>query len=107
MNTQTEAVSQHTPVDLDFVKEALRIINTGKDSKGNSFNNLGKLNQAAFIGERSGALIAEIEHLRTVNADLLAACVTFSVWLMSPDLSKETIAKMRATARAAIAKARV
>lgn len=71
---ETKPASAHTPyrpADLDFVKEALRIVNTGRDSKGNSFNNLGRLNQAAFIGEHSGALIAEIEHLREVKADLL------------------------------------
>lgn len=53
-------------VDLSIFEEALLISNTGKGSKGGSYNNLGKLNQAAWIGERSGTLIDEIKLLRAI-----------------------------------------
>jgi hypothetical protein len=57
------------PVDLDQFKESLKIVFTGKDSKGGSYNNLGKLNQAAWVGENSELLIHEVETLRTRLAD--------------------------------------
>lgn len=59
---QTEARKQ---VDLARFKEALQIVRTGKDSNGGKYNSLGTMNQAAWIGENSGCLIAEIENLRS------------------------------------------
>lgn len=66
--------SQHTPANLAYVKEALRIVNTGKGEDGASYTNIGRLNQAAWIGEHSGALIEEIERLRDDKSALVSAC---------------------------------
>jgi len=52
-----------TTETLNRFKEALKICKTGKDSKGSHYNSIGTLNQAAWIGENSGCLIAEIERL--------------------------------------------
>lgn len=65
-------ITKPQPADIEFFKESLKIVKTGKDSKGVSYNSLGTLTQAAQIGEKSGALIAEIEYLRQVR-DFLAS----------------------------------
>lgn len=67
--------SKNNPASLELsrFKEALQIIHTGKDSKGNHFNNIGTLNQAAWLGENAGVLIKEIERLNIVVADILVA----------------------------------
>ena len=52
--------------DTDAFREALLIIHTGKDSKGGSFNTLGQMNQAAWVGENCATMILELEHLRSV-----------------------------------------
>lgn len=48
-------------INLEEFEEQLRIVNTGKNSAGNSFNDIGRLNSAAWIGEHSGVLITEIK----------------------------------------------
>lgn len=53
-----------TELDLTRYKDALNIAKTGVDSKGNHYTQLGMLNQAAWLGENAGPLIAEIERLR-------------------------------------------
>jgi hypothetical protein len=61
------------PVDLSNFKEQFKIVSTGKDSKGNSFNSFGTLNAAAWIGENVGSLIDEIENLRGCIAQVKMA----------------------------------
>lgn len=53
---------------LDRFEDALLIIRTGKDKNGNCFNDIGMLNQAAWVGEHSGVLIEEIKRLRADRA---------------------------------------
>lgn len=101
MNPQTETVIGHTP---DYTLEAGRCI----VRDGRPFVTIHGVNPPGMLYSPAEVDSFARDVVRAVNshADLLAACVTFSVWLMSPDLSKETITKMRATAEAAIAKAR-
>ena len=42
---------------ISAIREANLIVATGKDSKGTPYNDIGKLNQAAWIGERAPALL--------------------------------------------------
>jgi len=59
---QSPAITERTE-RLESFKDSLLIVKTGKDSNGHSFNDIGKLNQAAWIGENSAFLITEIERL--------------------------------------------
>jgi hypothetical protein len=54
-----------TPTEecLQRFEEALEISNTGKDSKGNSYTDIGRLNQAAWAGERMGGLLLYIRNV--------------------------------------------
>lgn len=61
---KTKAAEPLTAEQLESFRSALEIVRTGKGSGGETYNNIGQLNQAAWIGEHSGALIAEIERLR-------------------------------------------
>lgn len=63
MDKKTKA-GELKPVDLSIFKEGLLILRTSKDSQGNEYNSFGTLNQAAFMGERCGCLVTEIERLR-------------------------------------------
>lgn len=78
-NAQTDGATPR-PISklLEACKEAHKIQSTGKDSAGNSFNSIGKLNQAAWLGERAISLIAEIERLQKFENEYeaLNACVT-------------------------------
>lgn len=67
-----EAVKPFKPVDLEPFKKAVRIANTGTEGK-TKYNTLGCLNQAAWVGENAGCLIAEIEHHRAIHHAALEA----------------------------------
>lgn len=69
---QTDLATARKPVDLTRFEESLKIVRTGKASDGTSYNGIGTLNQAAWIGECSGVLIEEIKFLRPENAALNA-----------------------------------
>lgn len=59
--------------NLEQFKDSLRIVQTGKGSDGTSYNSIGTLNQAAWIGENCGCMIREIEYLRKTVAELRKA----------------------------------
>lgn len=64
---------------LETFEKANHIIRTGRDTKDNSYNNLGRLNQAAWVGEHIQFLLEEIYRLRakeakTAQTDLLSCC---------------------------------
>lgn len=74
MNEATTPVNPpYTPNNLQHFKDALLIVKTGRDAHGDLYSKFGILNQAAWIGERSGFLIEEIEQLRDIRKVLVAA----------------------------------
>ena len=87
------------PVKLENYKAQLQIIREGKDDKGNTYNNFGVLNAAAWIGENSGCLIKEIEELRKEKIVLLNALI-YAKRFIDGDRAdigylEETIAQMK------------
>lgn len=55
-------------LDLTHFKEIIEQLRND-----DSFNAIGKLNLAAYLGERSHFLVAEIERLRAIESNLLEA----------------------------------
>jgi hypothetical protein len=53
-----------TAEQLDYFRAASEIVRFQEDRNGSAYNNIGVLNQAAWIGERAHFLIWEIERLR-------------------------------------------
>lgn len=80
-------------LDLESYKESLEIVRTGKDRKGNSFNGIGQLNQAAWIGENSKPLIDEIERLREMKKLLFLANETS--WEIRDAQTQRTLASSK------------
>lgn len=44
------------PLDLTALEDAFLIVRTGKDKDGSSYNSLGTLNQAAWLGDANEAI---------------------------------------------------
>ncbi len=60
-------MKKRKPLSDEFLAscaEASLIVRTTHDSKGNTYSPAGTLNQAAWLGERTHLLIAEIKRLR-------------------------------------------
>ncbi len=60
-------------MDLSHYREQSLICRTGKDSKGNEFNDFGTMNAAAWIGENVEPLLNHIDTLTRDNAALREA----------------------------------
>ena len=56
---------------LNQFRKASQIVRTGRDDKGNFYNNFGTQNQAAWIGEHAHLLIAEVDRLRKLVSELV------------------------------------
>lgn len=63
MGTNQPALQEKPRIEISEFQESLLIVKTGKDSRGNSYNDIGTLNQAAWIGENSQVLLDEIQRM--------------------------------------------